>query len=495
MKKNALLLGICILLTLTSCAGIKPNYRYQKTHKTPTQQINSFKDETQKRSLQSVIDTEKAPAPARSFFLQTKEHKKIKMWEKYFTTNGKRTFEIFLKNGQKYKNTITKIFKKHNLPEDLFYVGLIESGYKNHARSHAGAVGPWQFIKGTAKRYGLKVNRYVDERKNIYKSTEAAALYFQDLYNIFGSWELALSAYNAGEYGVIRRIRGANTRDFYELSKRKILPKETRNYVPKIIAAMNIDARRKQHNIKVPHVDSRFYDNVKSFQISHRTSIHNLAKKLKTTTSAIKSLNHDLRTNTIPYVSRKGFELYLPTNVSAASNTIKINPSAQTREVRKVASQKILNPKIHRVRKNESLISIAKRYNTSVSRIKSLNNIKGSMIYVGQKLKLDQRDKSVVYYSYVVKKGDHLSRLSKLFNTRIQTLKKMNQMRRSALLIGQKLKVPAHTKALHTVKKGEALYSIARKYKKSISHLKDLNNMNRSRIYPGQKLVVDIKTI
>ena len=156
-----------------------------------------------------------------------------------------------MKNGEKYRPIVTRIFKKHGLPVDLFYVGLIESGFNSHIRSHADAVGPWQFIKGTATRYGLRVDRHVDERRNIHKATEAAAGYFKDLYNIFGSWELALCAYNAGEYRIINAIRRGNTRDYRELVRKKLIPKETIYYVPKVAAARYLSKYRKKYKLPV----------------------------------------------------------------------------------------------------------------------------------------------------------------------------------------------------------------------------------------------------
>jgi len=146
-------------------------------------------------------------------------------WIKYFTKRDRNRFIKHMKNGKKYKTVTDKIFRKHGLPTDLFYIGLVESGYNAKIRSRAGAIGPWQFVRGTGKRYGLRIDHSIDERRNIFKATEAAAKYFKDLYNIFGSWELALCAYNKGEYGMIRAIRKGKTRDYRRLIKLRLIPK------------------------------------------------------------------------------------------------------------------------------------------------------------------------------------------------------------------------------------------------------------------------------
>lgn len=500
MQKNLIKLGALALTTtlISSCAQIKPK-SYYPTDSSPTVTINNFKDETHRNTLDNVIHTEKSPRKTDEFFLKATDTKNIKKWVRYFSTNGKRSFETFLYNGQKYKPIIEKIFETHNLPKELFYVGLIESGYKNHARSHAGAVGPWQFIKETARRYGLRVTNRIDERKNIYKSTQAAALYFQDLYNIFGSWELALAAYNAGEYGVIRRIRGANTRDFFELSRKKVLPKETRNYVPKIIAAKLVDNNRSKYNIKVKTNTNDLYHNVKSYKIKNSISLSKLSKKIGVDKSIIKKLNHDIRRSYIPYLGRNGFEVFLPTkSISKGKlNSIIAETKKSTVRERKIIPKRrkkisYTNNKIHRVRKNESLFSISKRYNVALRTLRKLNNLKGSTIYVGQKIILPGSKSSGVKCSYIVKKGDHLTRIARMFKTNIKKLKRLNKLKKSGIYAGQKLKVPAHKSKFHTVKRGDVLTKIANKYNTTLSQIVVLNNIKPSKIYPGQKLIVKL---
>ena len=136
------------------------------------------------------------------------------------------------------------------MPLDLAYIAIIESGLAPKARSHASAVGYWQFIKPTAERYGLKVNWWVDERMDFYRSTDAATNYLNDLYGMFGSWYLAASAYNMGETRLKRLIKKHKTKNFWILSKKKGFPKETREYVPKLIATVLIAKAPKLYGFK-----------------------------------------------------------------------------------------------------------------------------------------------------------------------------------------------------------------------------------------------------
>lgn len=483
-RNYQILISLTLTLTLMSCAGIQ---RKHTSNKTPTQEIRSFTAETKQ-----IVEATKEE----NEFLADVDHKLVDKWVEYFKGRGKMGFQTFLNNGEKFRPMIEKVFEEHNLPKSLYYVGLIESGYIVRARSHAAAVGPWQFIKGTAKRYGLRVNSSIDERQNIYKSTQAAALYFQDLYNIFGSWELALAAYNAGEYGVIRRIRGANTRDFYRLSALKVLPKETRNYVPKVIAAMKISREAKQHRIVVTAPKINPFLGTTSHRINGSIGVNQLANQLNISPVTLRQLNADIKGSHIPHMGKAGFYVYLPENRNynfSNIKTSKVTAKRSAKRSRKVASTKSFEK--HTVRKNETLSSISKKYNVTMRTLKRLNKISGSKIYVGQKINLPNLSKTIVRHSYTVKKGDHLTKIANKFNTKPKSLKKMNSLSKGTIYPGQKLKVPAHKQRLHIVRSGEALIRIAKKYNKELAEIKNLNNLRKGTIYPGQKLIVELETM
>lgn len=171
---------------------------------------------------------------------------RVEYWINYFCGKGRRHFEKYLLRSKFFIPYIVPLLRQNGLPEDLVYLSMIESGFNNLARSHAKAVGPWQFISATGKRYGLMVNWWVDERRDIRKSTLAAVEYLRDLYLIFKSWELAAAAYNAGEAKVARAIRRFGSKDFWVLSQHRFFRPETRDYVPKIIAAAIISKNREQ---------------------------------------------------------------------------------------------------------------------------------------------------------------------------------------------------------------------------------------------------------
>lgn len=161
----------------------------------------------------------------------------VEKWITYFTGKGKPFFEKYLERGRYFIPEIARILKTHGMPQDLVYLAMIESGFNNSAKSRARAVGPWQFIRQTGARYGLKIDYWMDERRDTRKATLAAIAYLKELYAEFGSWELSAAGYNAGENKVRRAIKRYKTFNFWELAKHRFFKRETRDYVPKIMAA------------------------------------------------------------------------------------------------------------------------------------------------------------------------------------------------------------------------------------------------------------------
>ena len=163
-------------------------------------------------------------------------NRNVLQWIDYFQGRGRPHMERYLQRSTRYMPIMKKILKDNGLPEDLIYIALIESGFSSTAHSSAAAVGYWQFIKGTGRRYGLGIDSYIDERRDFVKSTQAAADYFKGLYNLFGAWYLAIASYNVGENRVKNLVMKNKTRDFWKLARENRLPDETSNYVPKILS-------------------------------------------------------------------------------------------------------------------------------------------------------------------------------------------------------------------------------------------------------------------
>ncbi len=190
-------------------------------------------------------------SPLRVFELQGAEHLNLKnrhfdipvvwnpavaKWVSYFTGRGRDWFTRYAERGGRYAPVLSKILNDNGLPRDLIYLAMAESGFQNIAKSHASAMGPWQFMSFTGRRYGLNQTWWLDERRDPLKASVAAASYLKDLHDMFGSWELATAGYNAGEGKIGRAIKRYGTRDFWKLTNGRYLKPETKNYVPKIMA-------------------------------------------------------------------------------------------------------------------------------------------------------------------------------------------------------------------------------------------------------------------
>jgi len=232
------------------------------------------------------------------FDLPVTYNKKVAGWISYFQTRGKNFFRNWLEKSTKYMPLLQNELKKAGLPTDLAYMVMIESGFSSEAVSTASAVGPWQFIESTGKDYGLKKNWWLDERRDIKKSTLAAIKYLKDLKREFGSWYLVAASYNMGENGLRKQIKKYHTTDYWELVKHKALPQETQDYVPKILAALMIAKAPNLYGFR--DVDAQYPLQYEVVWAPSGTDLESLAQYLNVTHKAIKELNSELLLGYIP---------------------------------------------------------------------------------------------------------------------------------------------------------------------------------------------------
>lgn len=467
--------------------------------------------------------------PSARPFLKKLKTKRVKFWVDYFTQKQRDRFQRFLNNGMMYRPIIEKILDDEGLPRELFFVGLIESGYYLGAHSHASAVGPWQFIRGTAHRYGLVMNRDLDERRDIFKATQAAAQYFKDLHNIFSSWELALAAYNSGEYGVIRRITKYKTRDYYQLSKNKQIPEETINYVPKVLAAMHVVENAEKYGFKLPVENGRFWQKTKTIQAPKGTTIQALAKRLRISPTLLVKLNPELRSKKTPRSYPGSYQLRIPADKHTAWMETLVaeepQPINRVKEL-EVLKDKVLNPeryvastpvarvakatKVHRVTRGQTLSFIARKYKMSLKELALANNLSvRSKVRIGQRLKLERGGNDEVKIRtaatkrevkttqkpivYTIQRGETLTDVARWFNTSVDALKEINDINRGRNLhIGAKIKIPETKKGIYTVRPGDYLIKVAQKFNLSKTSLMKLNKLKRPELYAGQRLVVNV---
>ncbi len=298
-----------------------------------------------------------------------------------FTNRIRENFSVWLERSSRYIEIMKGILQEKGLPEELVFLPVIESGFNVNARSHAGAVGPWQFMPATAKMHGLVIDWWRDERKDPIKSTMAAATYLNSLYNMFGSWKLALAAYNAGNGRISRAIRRANSDDFWTLKKSRAIPRETQEYVPRYIAATIIATRPEDHGFyNLNNHEPLEFDKV---TINFPLDIEVIARITETTEQEIRRLNPELR------------RWSTPLNVSEYTVKIPIGTTDIFFEnLEKIPENERFSISTYKVRKGDTLRSISRRTGVSVSAIRAMNNMnRRDTLRAGQEIKLPPRGK------------------------------------------------------------------------------------------------------
>lgn len=301
------------------------------------------------------------------------ENDRVRYFVSYFCkARGMYMAEALARSGR-YVPMMATILQQAGLPEELVYLSLIESGFSPHATSRARAVGPWQFMRTTGIRYGLRIDGWVDERRDPVKSTRAAAAYLKDLHQQFGGWFLAAAAYNAGEGNVVNAIQRSQTNDFWQVSQAADLKQETRNYVPKFIAAALIAADPEKCGLNgISYEAPLAYDEVST----HRPlSLETIAKLAQTTVGEIKELNPALLRNSTPPTA-ENFRLRVPAG----------NGAAFERAYKATFDSKPVKVVTYTVKKGETLAALAKRYHTKVDQIMELNGLKKPQLRAGQPL-------------------------------------------------------------------------------------------------------------
>jgi membrane-bound lytic murein transglycosylase D len=225
-----------------------------------------------------------------------------------FAGRIKKRFGIYLSRSARYTRMMKSILREEGIPEDMVYLAMIESGFNTHAYSPARAAGPWQFMKPTGKRFGLKRNKWVDERRDPVKSTRAAGRYLRYLHNMFDSWSLAMAAYNAGEGRIRGALRKSKSSDYWALMGTRYIKPETKNYVPKFIAARLIAVAPEKYGFTdLDYHDDFVFDEV---EIKKQMKLSDAAAYSGTTLRAIKELNPELRRDRTPPV--KSYRLRVP---------------------------------------------------------------------------------------------------------------------------------------------------------------------------------------
>jgi membrane-bound lytic murein transglycosylase D len=433
----------------------------------------------------------------------------------FYSTHGRGYMERALTRAGRYEPMIRRILAEEGVPQDLIYLAEAESGFYPVALSRAGARGMWQFMASRGSGYGLERNWWVDERQDPEKSTRAAARHLKDLYKQFGDWYLAMAAYNSGPGNVQHAVQRTGYADFWELYKRNVLPGETKNYVPIILAFTIMAKNPSQYGLEHLTPDPPLaYDTVK---IDYPVDLRLVAECVDSSLATLQDLNPALLRLTTPKDST--YDLRVP---QGSSEKFQQSIAAIPRDKR-------VWWRYHKVEAGESLSEIAKQFRTTTSAIADVNDIAlEDEVRVGTKLVIPvtpRRDSEGLAFSkkatlYKVRKGDTVLSVADDFSVPVEKLRRWNGLKGNGLRAGRTLRIyrptarpdaaptqvasrsksssksslQASNRTIHhKVKRGETLSSIAENYNTTVSALRRANGKSAAHLTAGTVLVVKVE--
>jgi len=347
------------------------------------------------------------------------------------TPRGRAIVETGLRRAGRYREMISRVLREEGLPQDLIYLAQAESAFQPLALSRAGARGIWQFVAYRGQQYGLRHTWWIDERQDPEKATHAAAQHLRDLYKLYGDWYLAMAAYNCGPGNVQKGIERTGYADFWELYKRNVLPRETKNYVPIIIALTLIAKDAAHYNIQVEPEAAVPSDVVKP---GRAIDLRLVAETIDVDAETLRSLNPSLLRLTTP--DDPSFELHLPPGTAQKFSA----------EIADIPPDKWVSWRRHRVETGETLMSIAKKYRVTSAAIADANSLeRNTALDAGEKLIIPatqpQSETKRRLVSYRVRRGDTFLGIADRFSVSAEDLRKWNRLKSKKVGRGMVLRI------------------------------------------------------
>lgn len=448
--------------------------------------------------------------------LTAEEKQLVERHFKYYLHKQRATFERYVQRSEAYLPYVRQVFMEKGVPEEIAYLAIVESGFNSRAVSRAGATGMWQFMRFTGQNYGLAQNAWIDERRDPYKSTVAAADYLLKLYDMFGDWHLAIAAYNAGEGKIGRALTKTGAENFFDLcrlndnipERKARLRLETQQYVPRLLAVSKIMRNLEILGFTPPDANKAL--DVAPIKVGPGTDLGSLAQNSGISWNEFKNLNPAYRRTISP----------------PNSSSVAYVPASQSQRAAawlgKAEASRFAGWKQYRVRKGDSLYAISSRHGVSIDVLRQANNMKGSALREGATMLVPgskvthtasaapakkstpataaKKPVSSAVSSYTVKRGDSLYSIAMAHGVSVSSIQKANNMspRQTRLMPGQKLGIPARGKAtaapsgggsMTVVQKGDTLYGIALQHNTSVDELLRINGLAPGQhIMPGQEI-------
>jgi membrane-bound lytic murein transglycosylase D len=491
--------------------------------------------------LQAESARVKAAASGTTYDFPIDLNDKVLGWVRAFTTEKRGYMERTLSRASAYMPMIRQVFAEEGVPQDLAYLGVVESGYINSAKSYAKAVGMWQFMRSTGRIFGLEGNRWVEERRDPVKATRAAARYLRRLYELSGDWYLALVGYNAGPLTTERAAKQLDTRNFWDMYRSPYLRNQTKNYVPELCAAILVGRNPERYGLNVVQNPPFIFETV---QVGSMTSLRVLARSAGVDEDAIKELNPELLRGSTP---PGAYTLRVPVGRGLETQ----------RRLAQVAPGQRTDFQIYKLRKGDTLAKVAKRFHVAPEDLLDTNHLAQAEFRPGRRIQipppslgradeggtgapaLDERPleslPSIPAASsgsapqaplpaapapavpasaaaqtpgtepaaapspqpegpiYRAKAGDTLARIARAKGLSFGELMRLNP-EGGRLSVGDAVRLPGGSDAaapapkVHVVRRGETLAAIAARYGFGVSELKRWNHLRSGRVRAGQRL-------
>jgi membrane-bound lytic murein transglycosylase D len=473
--------------------------REQPPRETPQPQLQEKSQETIQETPPPQADKpvhEKAtPQEKKNYNTEYEVNSQVQFWVDRLSNKDRQEFQSALTRLDKIRPAMERIFERHGIPKELVYLCLVESNANPHAVSCSGAAGYWQFIPDTAKKYGLQVNKYVDERKNLEKSTQAAAQYLKHLYAIFGDWYLSIAAYNAGEGAVSRLMKGKGVYTFWDIKNSMAIKPETIDYVPRYIATVILAKNREAYGLRKSEPGPLPIASDKADSPGYLDDIAKASGGLK---GSIAENDPDIITDTIP------------TSIKDAREKVRKN----SRRSLKHGAGRQMDPSeesapyvTHTIRKGETLYSLAKKHSTTVETIARANRLSLQQgLKVGKTIIIPESPTHIAMkkdvggdHVHLVAKGETLKGISREHGIPVDEIIRANDIKdpgliqpKTALVIPVAQSRHALKKAMqYKVKKGDTLWGISRQFDVSTMDIMRWNRLaSAAEIKPGDKLTI-----
>ncbi len=496
MRKSLALMPLTLVLFVTACSSVKNKSKKNSYNPSVAEQAEYYRVQEQlieadlpncKGCIHGSAHEQTFTAPLKIYEIEPSAvaelglhntkfdipvtwNKQTAMWVKFFTGRGRKHFVNYTQRAGRYAPVLSKIMADNGLPRDLIYLAMAESGFQNHARSWAKAVGPWQFMPATGKKFGLNIDWYVDERRDPLKASIAAANYLKLLHGMFGSWELATAGYNAGEGKIGRAIRMYRTKDFWALTKGRYLRPETKNYVPKIMALAIIGK-----NLDVFGFTDIKFDKALDYEeimVKGNADLYQVAEVLELDFDELKRYNPEIVRWQVP-PEMDSYPLRVPVGAKEAWEA---HPDKDA-VVADSFKTYVTNGQQH------SLDQISRKFKVPTSVLSSLNpDLSANRLPARTVVLLPFREDHSL-------KASMYADLYEKSPKRVQKRRSYDRMIASASSRGKLIKNPS---VYYTVRKGDSLWTVAQRTGVPMSTIIRTNKhiIKRRQILPGDKLAI-----